>query len=212
MAAKKHPAIPFSAHPGVAMVARTIEQLKAKTGRTLAEWLALLEHAGPTGAAARRAWLKKEHGLGTNYAGWLASWSEGDRRIDADPRAYLVAARGYVDRLFSGGKAGLRPIYERLAILGLGLGKDVRVCPCTTMIPLYRRHVFATITPATRTRVDFGLALGPLIGQRKLPARLIDTGGFAKKDRITHRIALATVDECDADVARWAAQAYALDA
>jgi hypothetical protein len=60
--------------------------------------------------------------------------------------------------------------------------------------------------------MDFGLALGPLVKQgKKLPARLIDTGGYQKKDRITHRIPLASVDEIDDEVQRWMKTAYDLD-
>jgi hypothetical protein len=40
---------------------------------------------------------------------------------------------------------------------------------------------------------------------------LIDTGGAAKKDRITHRIELRSPDEVDAGVRRWLKVAYELD-
>jgi hypothetical protein len=85
---------------------------------------------------------------------------------------------------------------------------DVKVCPCRTIVPLYRNHVFAELKPATKTRIDLGLALGatPAAG------RLIDTGGFAKKDRITHRIPIAGVEEIDAAVKRWLKVAYDRDA
>jgi hypothetical protein len=33
-----------------------------------------------------------------------------------------------------------------------------------------------------------------------LPKRLIDTGGLAKKDRVTHRIELKATEEIDGDV------------
>jgi hypothetical protein len=55
------------------------------------------------------------------------------------------------------------------------------------MVPLYRNHVFAQIKPTTNTRIDLGLALAKY-PESKLPKRLIDTGGKAKKDRITRRI------------------------
>jgi hypothetical protein len=81
------------------------------------------------------------------------------------------------------------------------------------MVPLYRNHVFANIKPTTNARVDLGLCLTPLLkAKKKLPARLIDTGGFAKKDRITHRIHLDRVDQIDDFVHTWLAKAYALDA
>jgi hypothetical protein len=45
-----------------------------------------------------------------------------------------------------------------------------------------------------------------------MPKRIIDTGGLAKKDRITHRIELNSVNEIDAEVKKWLRTAYGLDA
>jgi hypothetical protein len=45
----------------------------------------------------------------------------------------------------------------------------------------------------------------------KLPKRLIDTGGLAKKDRITHRIEITEASQIDADVRKWIKTAYELD-
>jgi hypothetical protein len=72
----------------------------------------------------------------------------------------------------------------------------------------YRNHVFAQIKPTTRTRIDLGFALGP----RKPEGRLIDTGGYAKKDRITHRIPISSLPEIDGEVNRWLRLAYDDDA
>jgi len=109
--------------------------------------------------------------------------------------------------MFGGPKAALRPLYDELLQLGLGLGKDVKACPCQTIVPLYRNHVFAQIKPATRTRIDLGFALGA----RKAEGRLLDTGGYAKKDRITHRIPLESVADIDNEVKRWLKIAYEED-
>jgi hypothetical protein len=46
----------------------------------------------------------------------------------------------------------------------------------------------------------------------KAKGRLIDTGGYAKKDRITHRIPIADVQEVDDEVARCLKTAYDLNA
>ena len=121
---------------------------------------------------------------------------------------YLAAAKGYVEKMFSGSKAGLRPIYDALLKVGLGVGKDAKACPCQTIVPLYRQHVFAQIKPTTRTRIDFGFALG----DTKATGRLIDTGGFAKKDRITHRIEITSIKDIDAEVKHWLKVAYDRDA
>ena len=75
----------------------------------------------------------------------------------------------------------------------------------------YCEHVFAEIKPTTNTRVDLGLCLIPLLKEKKkLPARLIDTGGFAKKNRITTRIPISTMNEIDTFVEQWLKRAYEL--
>jgi len=198
----------YSVHPGVLMTQKWIAELKQKTGRPLDEWIEFIKREGPPTEAARRDWLKHNHGLGTNYASWLASESVGKGDELSDPAAYLRAAEVYVDEMYAGKKEHLRPIYEALLKLGLSLGKDTKACPCQTIVPLYRNHVFAQIKPTTQTRIDFGLALGDT---KKTPKRLIDTGGFAKKDRITHRFEITTVKDIDEEVKSWLKIAYDRD-
>jgi hypothetical protein len=199
---------PYSVHPGVLMTQTWVQTLPEKTGRSLEEWIRLVQEEGPPTEPERRDWLKAEHKLGTNSAGWIAERSVGKGEEAGDPEAYLKAAAGYVDTMFAGPKSGLLPIYDALLELGLSMGPDAKACPCETIVPLYRHHVFAQIKPTTRTRIDFGLAL------KDTPAtgRLIDTGGFAKKDRITHRFAITTLSEIDDEVRRWLKRAYEMDA
>jgi hypothetical protein len=124
-----------------------------------------------------------------------------------DAEQYLKAAPGYVDAMFSGKKAGLRPIYDQLLKLAMGLGKDVTASPGKTIIPFYRSHVFAQVKPTTQTRVDLGFCLRGV----KPAGRLISTGGETKGDRITHRIGISSVGEIDAEVKRWLKRAYDAD-
>ena len=189
----------YSPHPGVAMVQKWMAELPTKTGRSLEEWVAHVQKHGPPEEKARRLWLKEKHGLGTNTAWWIAEHASGGDDlgiIEHDPDRYLEAAEQYVAGMFAGPKAALWPIYERLLELGFALGSDVRVCPCKTIVPFYRHRVFAEVKPSTRTRIDFGFALG----DTKATGRLIDTGGFAKKDRITHRIPLSSLADLDKEV------------
>jgi hypothetical protein len=197
----------YGVHPGVLITQKWIAELKDKTGRSLEEWLRLIKKSGPKAEQARRDWLKTEYGLGTNSAGWLAESAGGKGTEVGDPDTYLKAAAGYVETMFAGGKAHLLPTYDALLRLGLSIGKDVKACPCQTIVPLYRNHVFAQIKPTTRTRIDFGLALGDTPAK----GRLIDTGGFAKKDRITHRFEITSLKEIDTEVKRWLKVAYERD-
>lgn len=198
----------YSVHPGVLMVQKWIDELPVKTGKSLDQWLSFIKKHGPKPEVERRDWLRKEHGLGTNSAWWLAERAEGKGGEDSDPGAYLKAAEKYVEQMFAGPKASLRPIYDALLKLGLSIGKDAKACPCQTIVPLYRNHVFAQIKPTTQTRIDMGFALKNV----KATGRLIDTGGFAKKDRITHRIPISSVKDIDDEVTHWLKIAYDMDA
>jgi hypothetical protein len=200
----------YSVHPGVAMVQKWVRDLPGKTGRTLEEWIAYIEAAGPPTEKERREWLKKEHGIGANTAWWLAERASGNESglAEEDPDHYLQMAEQYVEAMYSGNRAGLRPIYDELLRVGLGIGPEAKACPCKTIVPLYRNHVFAQFKPTTRARLDLGLALG----DQKATGRLIDTGGFQKKDRITHRIPIRSLAEIDDEVRHWLRAAYDRDA
>ena len=191
----------YSPHPAVAHEAAMIRNLPEKTGRTLQQWIAIARKAAPSGEKERRQWLKDRHGLSTLYAAIVAGRSLGKGGMeDYHPEA-LVAA------LFSGPKAGLRPIYEKLLEIGFSMGSDVKVCPAKTIVPFYRKHVFAQIRPSTRARIDLGFALkGAQIAGKRLAA----TGADAD-DRITHAIAITRLEEVDEEVRQWLRTAYERD-
>jgi hypothetical protein len=195
----------FSPHPSIAYAQAIVANMKMKTGRSMEEWIDFVRKNGPADEVAQRDWLKKEHKLGTNYSWWIAGRVHGKGEDDIDPETYLRSAEKYVQDMFSGKREGLRPIYERLLKIGMALGDDVKVCPCQTMVPLYRENVFAQIKPSTNSRIDLGLCLRQ---SKTLPKRIVPTGGLEKGDRITHPIPITSIDEIDADVQRWLKTAY----
>jgi hypothetical protein len=116
----------YSVHPGVAYISNILANFKTRTGRTVDEWIALVETEGPRTAPERRTWLTEKHQLGTNYAWWIAQRAEGKGDDDGDPDAYLRKAPEYVAEMFSGKRAALKPVYDRLLRLGLAAGKDAK--------------------------------------------------------------------------------------
>ncbi len=201
----------WDVHPSVTMVQKWIEELPAKTGRALEEWLVFIRRDGPGDEKGARGWLKEQHGLGTNTALWLAerAYRSGPGINDEDPESYLAGAAQMVADQYAGPKAGLVPIFDAVVAFARALGSDVKISPCQTIVPLYRHHVFGQLKPSTRTRLDLGLAIKKHGGA--LAERLIDTGGLAKNDRITHRIPLATLDDFDDHARSWLRRAYQLD-
>ena len=198
----------YDPHPGVAMVRQWLDTLKEKTGRDIDEWTSFVQKKGPAGKKERQEWLKKEHGFGRYNAEWVVDRAAGGTGIeDWDPKRNVGKAHEVVEAMYAGPKNALRPLYDKLYTLARSIGADIRLCPCKTMVPIYRNHVIAQIKPTTRSRVDFGLALK----DTPTKGRLIDTGGLAKKDRITHRIEITKLEDIDSYVETWLRKAYAMD-
>src|SRR5580765_3518607 len=91
---KKQRASSYDVHPSLAMFQKTIAGLKQKTGRTLEEWIRFIGKEGPESEKDRREWLKAKHGMGTNYAWWIAERSVG-KGDDGSPETYLKQAEEY---------------------------------------------------------------------------------------------------------------------
>src|SRR5205085_419458 len=127
---------------------------------------------------------------------------------DGDPEAYLTSAAKYVDDMFAAkGKEWQRPVFEAVVAFARSLGADVKVCPCKTIVPLYRNHVFAELKPATKTRLELAFALGvvPLEGRLQLNLR-------AKgNDRLRYLMALTGPKDFDAEAKKWLKAAYRAD-
>lgn len=135
------------------MMAAVSASMAERTGRTLEEWVAVVEASGldPLDRTAVRRWLKTEHGVLQNSQ-WVIA--------DAAARAAgwePPTVEEYVERQYEGAKAGLRPVFDRLRAVLEGLGDDVRLEERATYVPFVRRRQFAAVAAATRTRVDVGL-------------------------------------------------------
>ena len=197
----------YSVHPNLGMVEKWIRDLPAKTGRSLDEWVFLVRKSGPATEKERREWLKKEYKLGTNSARFLVERADGKGTEEDSPQAYLEAAEKWVEAMFTRSRTTMRPVYDQLLRTVLAVSNNVKACPGKTAVALYRNHVFANIKMATNTRIDLGLALG----NTKTPKRLIDTGGYEKKDRITRRIEVKGKSDIDDELKRWLKRAWEMD-
>jgi hypothetical protein len=202
------PSHQYDVHPGVKMIQEWAEELPEKTGRTLQQWAELVNKLESKVRKERIAYLKEKHGLGTNPATHIVEYATDSLSWDGDPAIYLQQAVKYVDGMFAGPKAALRPIFEKVLTAARKLGKDVKVCPCKTIVPFYRNRVFAQVKPATKTRVELGFVLKdePFKGLLKKNPRANE------KDRIQHIIPLETANDVTPEVLKWLKKAYDQDA
>ncbi|MEO1450864.1 MAG: DUF4287 domain-containing protein, partial [Bacteroidota bacterium] len=156
-------------------VKKMVDNLPAKTGKSLEEWLTLLGKQGLVKHGENVKWLKGTHGVGHGFANLITKFYLDQGK---EPEADVVGAQ-YV------GKENLRPIYEALHAFLLSLGPDVQVSPKRGSVSYIRKHQFALIKPATKTRIDLGLKLKG----KPTTDRLGDSGPFGTM--CTHRVKLS---------------------
>jgi hypothetical protein len=112
-----------------------------------------------------------------------------------------------VDAMYSGKKAALRQVHDAALAAARKLGPDVTPSARKTYVSLVRKRQFAALQPSTADRVDLGLVLPGVVAQGRLEAATTVGGG-----RVTHRIALCSPGDVDAEARRWLKAAYDRDA
>ncbi|RKT87495.1 protein of unknown function [Saccharopolyspora antimicrobica] len=177
------------------MMAAVTESMRERTGRSLEEWVRLVQAEGPDplDQKAVRGWLKEQHGIPQN-----SQWAIADAAARAAGWE-RPTVEDYIDGQYEGVKAALRPIFDRVRELAEALG-DVAVEGRSTYTPFVRARQFAAVA-ATKTRVDLGLRFveapdSPRLKPSKGPGQS------------THKIALTTSDDVDAEVESLLEAAY----
>ena len=185
---------------GLAAQIRNIEQ---QYGKPLGEWIALVKESGLTKHTEIVACLKSQYGMSHGSAHRVALKA---REEDAASRvtAAEAAGRDAVSELYSGKKAGLKPLHDALMTAINAFGNDIELAPKKGYLSLRRKKQFAMIQPTTATRIDLGLIL------KEVPAteRLESAVGF--NALFTHRVRVNTINDVNAQVISWLKQAYDL--
>ncbi len=170
-------------------LATMLENLPARTGKPLDAWLEIIASQKLEKHGQIVSFLKTQHGVTHGFANLIAS-----KALESDAPSDPVAAQ------YSGAKAGLKLIHDAIVAFAQGLGSDVEIAPKKDSVSLRRKKQFALITPATRSRVDLGLAL-----------KGVEAGGRLEtyNAMCSHRVRLEEVAQFDDEVRAWMAEAYA---
>ena len=166
-----------------------IGSMAARTGRSLEEWLALVQDSGidPLDQNAVRRWLRSQHGVPQN-----SQWAIADAAARAAGWV-RPSVEEYIDSQYRGAKAALRPIYDAIAGAAMSLGDDVTIEGRSGYTPFVRGRQFAAVAAAARDRVDLGLRFtDPPAAACLQPA----TG----PGQATHKVALHTVADVTDEV------------
>jgi hypothetical protein len=176
-------------------LANMIANMKANTGKTLEQWVAIARKSKLEKHGEIVRMLKADHGLGHGFANVVAHHARGSL-TPAAPDGNPSAGQ------YDGAKAALKPIYDKLVTICEGFGKDVELTPKKGYVSLRRSKQFATIHPSTATRVDLGIKLAGVAPKGRLEA----AGSW--NGMVTHRVRLEKAADVDAEIKAWLRQAY----
>lgn len=169
-------------------LATMLANIPEKTGKTLDQWLAVIRASGLEKHGEIMKLLKGEHRVSHGFANLIVSKSrETGEEVD------LVATQ------YSGAKSDLRPLYDEIVKFAQSLGGDVEIAPKKASVSLRRKKQFALVTPATKTRIDLGLALKGDEPHGRLESY---------NAMCSHRVRIETAANFDAEVKGWMKEAY----
>lgn len=175
--------------------ATMIANMPEKTGKSLDQWLVIVKKTKLQKHGDIVKLLKADHAIGHGFANLIAH-----KALSSD--AGSAEDEDLVSAQYSGAKAALKPIHDKLIKLVESFGKDIELSPKKAYVSLRRSKQFGLIQPSTATRLDLGLNLKGIAPT----ARLEPAGSW--NAMVTHRVKLASAAEVDAELKAWLKAAY----
>ena len=169
-----------------------LDNIQKKTGKSLAELSALVKQSGRTKHGEIRDYLKRELALGHGDANALVHavlQSDGQRAAEGKSIDQVL------DEIYSGPKAHMRPIHEKLMREVSKFG-EFEVAPKKNYVSLRRKRQFAMIGPKTNTRFEVGINAKDL---KKNP-RLLEQ---PKGSMCNYIVSLTEAKEVDSELIAW---------
>ena len=176
-----------------------LANIETRTGKSLAALAKIVKDSGLTKHGELRDMLKRDLGMGHGDANTLVH-----HVLKSDGASAAVAAGksgdAVLDEIYTGPKADLRPIHDRL-MAAIGKFGAFEIAPKKGYVSLRRKKQFATIGPATNTRFEVGLNMKGVPAAGRLEA--LPPGGMCQ-----YRVKLGDAAEVDGEVLAWIRQAY----
>ena len=174
-----------------------IINIQKKTGMSLDELSAIVKKSGLSKHGEIRDMLKEKLGLGHGDANALVHAvfeSDGTRAAEGKSEDAVL------DEIYSGPKAGFRPIHEKLMKEIQKFG-EFEIVPKKGYVSLRRKKQFAMIGPKTNTRFEVGINAKDF----KKNARLLEQ---PKGSMCNYIVNVSDAKEVDAELIVWIKSAF----
>lgn len=178
-------------------VQNQLENIQKKTGKSLDELAVLIRKSGLSKHGEIRDYLKRQLGLGHGDANTLV---HAILQSDGQRAAQGKSEEAVLDEIYSGAKAHMRPIHEKL-IREINKFGEFEIAPKKGYVSLRRRKQFAMIGPKTNTRFEVGINVRDF----KKSARLLEQ---PKGSMCNYIVNLTDPKEVDPELVAWIKAAY----
>jgi Domain of unknown function (DUF5655)/Domain of unknown function (DUF4287) len=178
-------------------VATQIANIEKRTGKSLPELTAIVKSSGLSRHGEMVAMLKNTLGMGHGDANTLVHFA---LKSDGQSAAQGLSEGQVLAGLYTGPKAALRPIHDKLLGAMQKFG-DFEQAPKKTYVSYRRKKQFAMIGPATNTRVEVGLNVKGLKATDRLQE--LPAGQMCN-----YKVKLNDASEVDAELIGWIKTAY----
>ncbi len=176
-----------------------LANIQKKTGKTLEELTTLIQASGLTKHGEIRSMLIEELGLTYGDAHNLALFAlKADAQLAAKEKG--LSTSEVLDEIYSGPKASLRPIHEKLMNTIQQFG-EFEIIPKKGYVSLRRKRQFAMLGPATNTRFELGINIKSL----EPDERLIEQPAGSM---CNFKVRLTDTSQVDETVLRWVRKAF----
>lgn len=181
-------------------LATQLANIEKRSGKSLTELVGIVRASGLSKHGEIRDMLKRDLGMGHGDANTLTH-----HVLKADAGSAAGAEKDSstddaVSNLYSGAKAALRPIHEKLMSEIEKFG-EFEIAPKKTYLSLRRKKQFAMIGPATNTRVEVGINTKGLTATE----RLVE---MPPNSMCNYKVRLASEAEVDATLVAWIKRAF----
>jgi hypothetical protein len=188
------------ADPQAALLTQ-LRNIQTRTGQSIAALQKAAQASGLAKHGERRSWLMERYQLGYGDANTVVTLiGKLPTGLDGAPVAPAAPQGDALDAIYSGAKAGLRPLHDAVMMVIASLG-PFETAPKKTYISLRRKKQFAMVGPATKEAIEIGLNAKDLPPHARLKLQ-----PPASMCQATTRITSAA--EIDATLKGWLQQAY----
>ncbi len=172
-----------------------IANIEKNTGKTLKQWIDIVNNSGLSKHGELVGFLKEKHGFTHGNANAVVHFAKQSHAGAAENSDDLITDQYK-------GKENLKLWYDKILTEVLKLGQDVEVAPKKAYVSLRRKKQFALIQPSTKERLDIGLNI-----------KGVSTSGMAAaagswNAMCTHRIKVEDEKAINKELFNWIKQAY----